>query len=440
MAAPFTARWALAGLQVACCLLPAVAQGAPLTLERALAAVDSNHPQLRLAEAARDAALAAQQLANARDDLRIDLTAGVNRVRPALADNAYPELSDNSVALVARKTLYDFGRSAAAERAAKYALDSRQADLIETREQRRLQIMRRFFDVLLADMQAQTDDQYMAVAYVNFDNGRDRYAAGQISSSALALLRHRYETWRVKRSASRLRRRVSRLLLANAMNRPNNPPDALIDPALKGNDRPIPAYRALRTRMARHNPRLISLQDRLEAARERLASLRAERGPTVDAEITAADYANRPLSGRDEARVGVVLNWPLYQGGRVDAKLAQQQARFAALQARANLLKMELTQMLLETYLQVKQLRDAVRQAVKQQAAYTDLALDKARGAYEEELKANLGNSMAASSASAMRQRKSEYQLALALEKLQALVGAPLGKSSAASVGKDTLQ
>lgn len=399
--------------------------GKPLTLAEALQAADAPHPDLLLAEAERDAAQADQDFAAARQDLNVNFEAGLRRVRPSLPQEGYSQISDNSVRLSLRKSLYDFGRTSSAEAAAKSETESRAAELLETRDRRRIDIMARFFDVLLADLQAATDNEFMAVAYVDFDNGRDRLAVGKISPVELAALEARYQDLLVKRNASQQRQRVARALLAIAMNRPGELAPDLEDPTLKGNERAVPEYENL-IALLPNSPRLKAAQAQLEASRQRLEAVRADRNPTLEAELERANYPQRPLNGRDDLRAGVVLNWPLYQGGRVDARLAKEQAQFQKAQARVEKFRMELTQALLENWLEIEQLRATSRGAAKKNADYRDLALEKARGEYEVELRTNLGTSMAATMEAKVRERSTEYRLALALARMEALLGMPL--------------
>jgi outer membrane protein TolC len=121
-----------------------------------------------------------------------------------------------------------------------------------------------------------------------------------------------------------------------------------------------------------------------------------------------------------------VLNWPLYQGDRVNARIAREQAQFHKLQAGYDKLKMGLSQALLENWLEIEQLQKTVRSAAKKQTAFRDLALERSRAVYELELKTNLGDSMAATVEAKLRERHTEYQLALAFARLEALLGKPL--------------
>lgn len=416
--------------RIACLLFLAAvctpALAGTLTLEAALAAAESAHPDLLMAEADRDSAVANRDIASSQQDTRINLEGILRSGRPT---TGVPDFtSDNSVRLTARKTLYDFGRSGDAELAAKFELKAREADLTTTLDQRRLEITARYFDVLLADMQYTVDNELMAVYYVNFDQGKDRLAQGQISSVELAELESRYQDILLKRNASAQRQRITRAMLANAMNRPVLPDD-LEDPKLPGNQRALPDYETLLPIMLRNNPRLHAQQELLAASQQRISSLRAENGPTLDAEVEAADYS-RPATTRNSYSAGLILTWPLYQGNRSDSRVTREMARFNKLQAGAEKLKMDLTQALLETCLDITQLQSTARTAARKYTEYRDLQLERSRGLYELELKSNLGTSMSETSDARLRVRRNEYQLALGYARLDALLGKPLSEAT----------
>lgn len=403
------------------------ASGKRLTLDDALAAANAAHPDLALAEADRDIALADQELSAARSDLTVNFEAGLRRAVPSPGPDG--SVSDNSLRLNARKNLYDFGRTALAGQAAKATVEARETELLDAREQRRIEVMARFFAVLAADMQFTADNETMAVAYVSADNGKDRFKVGQISSADLAELEHRYQEILVKRNASQSRARIARARLANAMNQPGQLAAELEDPKLEANGRVLPEYEILLPAMLEGNARMRSKLALLDASRQRMEALRAENSPLLDAEVEGASWS-REAATRDNLRAGVVLTWPLYQGRRVSAPLAREQAQFHRLQAEADKLKMDLSDALLEAWSDVDQLQRSVRTAARKQVEYRDLALEKARGQYEMELKANLGDAMAATMEAKLRERTTEYRLSLAFARLEALLGGPLNKTA----------
>lgn len=416
-------RYGLVGFFFAFSSAMAAEPAKRLTLNEALATAESAHPDLLIVQAERDVAMADLGIAESRQDTSVNFEGILRSGKQITGNQGFA--SDNSLRLTARKTLYDFGRTSAAESAAKSEISAHDAALIGARDRQYLEIMARYFDVLIADMQYTADNEFMAVAYVTFDQGKDRLAVGQISPVDLAELETRFQDISLRRNASEQRQRITRALLANAMNRPGNLPSDIEDPELSGNQRNLPEYDPLISGMLLNNARLRANIALLAASQKRLEFLRAEKGPVLDAEVQAADYS-RSANTRDSLSAGVILTWPLYQGNRVDARIAREQAQFHKLQAGTEKLKMELTQALLEAYLEIGQLQHAGRSAAKKQMEFRDMAMEKSRGQYEVELKTNLGTAMAETVEATLRSRRNEYQLALAFARLEALLGMPL--------------
>ncbi|MDR3391755.1 MAG: TolC family protein [Sulfuriferula sp.] len=409
-----------------------LADSPTLTLAAALAAADQSHPDVAAAEADVAGAKADVTAASAGQDLTVTVEGVLRRGRPTLGNNDWSP--DNIGHVVARKTLYDFSRTSTAVDAADAELAAREQALIGSLDQHRLDVMARYFDVLMADQQYAADNEFMAVAYVSFDNARDRYKVGQISRPDLAVLEAKYQDIREKRNASLARQRLTRSALANAMNRPGDLVSDLEDPALPDNDVKLPEYDALVPVMLAHNPALLAQRQLLIAEQKRLDSLRHETSPTLNAEFEAGDYS-RDATTRNSVSGALVMTWPIYQGRRVDARIAREQAQFDKLQAAQAGLKMSLTQALLQTMLEIDQLRNSARPAAKEQSSYRDIALDRSRAEYELELKTTLGDSMAQTMVAQQRARSVEYRLALAVARLSALTGEPvteLGKLAAA--------
>lgn len=398
-----------------------------LTLAQALARADS-HPDIELASAEREIALADAEIVQSRRDLSIGLDGGLRVAKPSLDPSSGTSrdfISDNNLRVAARKNLLDFGRTRYAEDAARRVVDARNADLLSARERHRLLIMQRFFDVLVADLQYTTDNEFMTVRYLAFDNARDRMKVGQISNVDVAELEARFQDALLARNLTQIKQRTARALLADAMNRPGELPAELEDPALPENNAKLPDYQALLAAALEKNPRLIAQRNLLTAAQLRLDATRADRSPLVDAEAEAGYYSRR-LGSRDNVRAGVVFSWPFYQGDRNDALMSREQAQFHKLQAEVARTKMDLTQEILETYLLIEQLQKAGRMSAKKQSEFRDLAVDRARAQYEVELRTNLGETSAFTMQAKQRERNNEYQLALARARLEALAGTRL--------------
>jgi outer membrane protein TolC len=406
------------------CALSSAAMAERLTLEEALAAAGSPHPERRIAESDLEVARADRQQAESLRDFSLFLDGALRsgrRPNDSLVD-AGEWKADNIGRIVARKPLLDFGRSGNAIAAADQGIAARQAELYNVENLRRIDIMARFFDVLLADMQYAADNEFMAVAYVNWDNAQDRFEVGQISQPELLRLEADYQDIRERRNASQQRMRSTRQRLAHAIHRPDQLPAELAAPALDDNARPVPGYEALLPWVIENNPRMRALRAQQAAADARLAAIRAERNPLLDAEVVGGAYS-RESSTRDDVSAGLVFNIPLYQGGRVDGRIARELALKARSDAELEKTRLELADTLLATLQEIEWLRGSGRGAADKQIEYRDWALERARAEYELELKTNLGTSMAETQTALLRRKQVEYRLALALARLEALSG-----------------
>jgi outer membrane protein TolC len=400
------------------------AEPAPtLTLETVLAAAEAPHPDLDLARAQQAAAGAEAQLAASLADFRVTLEGALRTGRNAVYNDRFHP--DHQARLNARKTLFDAGRMDSGIAAAREETGARDLQLLDTRAQRRLSLMARFFDVLMADMQYAAETEFMATAYVSWDNAKDRQALGQMAQWELAELEARYLDSRTRRNEVLRKLRDKRMQLAGALNRPQTVQEDLIDPKLAGNERPLPELAPLLDALQARNPRLLAQKKLLAATQNRLEGVRADNRPSIEFEAEAAAWS-RESSTRDDVRAGLNFVWPLWQGGRVDARMAREQARFQELQAQHDKLQLELRQALADTWEEIQLLRDSERKSSDSNALYRDLALEKARAEYELELKTNLGSSMAETQSARLRKRAVEYRLALALARLEALLGTPL--------------
>ena len=392
----------------------------PLTLETVLAQASMPHPQLALAQAQADAAQAEIDLADSLNDFQLSIEGSLRGGRNALYDDHFRP--DHQAQLIARKRIYDGERSESRVGAAREEAKARAVQLMDAYAQRRSTLMARYFDVLLADMQFNAETEFMATAFVAWDNAKDRFSQGQIPQWSVTELESRYLESLGKRNDARRKLREKRMQLAAAMNRPGMVQEDLMDPNLAANARKLPEYEALLAQAMANNPSIKAQNQMLLAAQQRRHAARADYQPTLELEGAAAAWS-RDSSTRDDLRVGLNFVLPLWQGGRQDAALAKEQARITEIQARHDALVLDVRESVLSLREEIDYLQNTARRVADLNAQYRNLALDKARAEYELELKTNLGSSMAETQLAKLKQRSVEYRLALALARLDALLG-----------------
>jgi len=393
----------------------------PLTLEYALSLVDEGHPDL-LAEQAEQARLSAElQGVDARNALDISVEGRARWVEPPSIDNG-DVVEDHKLSLFVRKPLYDFGRTDALRQAAQQASLGREHRYQAVRDNRRIAIMHSYFDVLLSDMETARDNEALAVAFIALDRLRDRQELGQASDIAVLEAEAAYQRVRYQLAQSETRQRATRARLANLLNRPGMPPSNLQKPTLDYRQRKLPEFETLVEQAMQRYPEILALRSELEAAQQRIEAARADHLPRLDGELEASNYS-REIGSYDRWRAGVTLQIPIYSGGRVDASVADQRAQQYMVQARLDKARYDLRQNVLDLWLELQNLQLQQERANSEQD-YSELYLDRSRANYEMEFTADLGDAMVRLSEAQLGLAQVEYQLAIAWERLDALIGA----------------
>jgi hypothetical protein len=137
----------------------------------------------------------------------------------------------------------------------------------------RLEIMQRFYDVLLADLSYSRDNEALAVAYIQFDRAAAREELGQFSQLKVAELEADYQLIRRQRAASEAAQRMTRSLLAQALGRPKQLPRDLVTPDLSVPDEPLPELDAVVTAAVEKNPHIRQLMRDRPAAEQALIEM-----------------------------------------------------------------------------------------------------------------------------------------------------------------------
>jgi outer membrane protein TolC len=395
----------------------------PLTLEYALSLVDAEHPSLQQAHAGQLAAQARQRASEAQDDVSVSLEARARWVQPpsTVGDEV---VDDHKGSLLVRKSLYDFGRSSALQQAAGSDAQAMAVRYQSQYEQRRLAIMRAFFDVLLADQENFRDNEALAVAFIALDRLRNRKELGQTSDIEVLEQERHYQTIRHQLLQSESRQRLARSTLANQLNRPGELPSELVTPGFNHVDKPLPEYEQLLRVAQQRNPTLQALQLELSAAQQRVIGARSDRLPHLDGELEASSYS-RELGSNDRWRAGVTLSVPIYNGDRINAAVAREEAAVMRLQAELAQAQQELRQSLLDSWFELQQLV-LQRDQAKSELNYRELYLDRSRARYEMEVTADLGDAMVRLSDAQLALIKNDFDTALAREQLSALLGVDL--------------
>jgi outer membrane protein TolC len=390
----------------------------PLTLEQALAFAEDAHPDLDRAQARLNAANAGLDQAESTSGLRAYIDITPQWVRPSTDDE---QVNDSRARLLISKRLYDFGRTSSLSEAARSEIAAREVALLDARQARRIDVLTRFLDVLLADLRYAVDNESLAQHYVSFDKSRERHRLGQISDVDVLELEQRYQETFILRTRSQNRQAQSRQQLANALNRPDELSANLAFPQFPGNDREVPEFKTLLASAQEKNPTLLTLRREAESARAQVAAERVRRYPVLSAEGEAARYEREYLS-RDDLRATLNLRIPLWQGGEDRGAISLALARLYEQEARLRRAELDLHQFVLDLVQELESLK-VERNAAKVRSSYRDLYLDRSRALYELEVRTDLGDAMTRVTEAQWLAAQVEFRLALTWARIDALTG-----------------
>lgn len=407
----------------------------PLSLKTALAIADANHPDIKLAQAGLAAARANADFTRAQTGFDIATDINPRYVNPMLPGSV-PNTTDSQAHLYVTKRLYDFGRSRAAREASDHQVEGQQLAVNSARQRHQIEVMRRFFAVLLADLRYQVDNEEMAHAYVIFDRVRERHKQGRVSEVDLAASDSHYQELLVRRTESQLRQHSTRALLAMALNRPDILPEDLVVPRLISNDRKVPDLDALLARAAKTNPHTQQLYEEVVSAEQALEAARGKGRPTLDAEFQFSAYEKQRAT-RDNASASLNLHIPIYQGGRNQSAVAQASAILEHKRALSSKAMFDLRRSALQLVQQLETLKVS-RQSARTRADYRELYLDRSRALYEMEARSTLGDAMIKMTEAQWKAAKVEFDLAIVWAQISALEGTLLNKESGVVPGEKT--
>ncbi len=395
----------------------------PLTLEAALErAAYPDHFAVQLAEAEREKREAEADAVAAERGVTLDLEGRWRKV--GLSDNSPLTDDDDSLAgLYLRKPLYDFGRSAAADALAAHKLRLAELQKRWRLQQRELEIVELYYQVLDADNEYLRHNEELAIGFIRYDRMRENRELGLASDIDVEEKLAAYETIRQNRYRSENRQRLTRQMLAEALGVPDSPPDELVVPDID-TERPVPEVDRLLEKALSNSLRVAIGQQKVEIARQAIRAAEKADAPSLDAELEVAKHF-RDNSPRDDWRASIYFDVPLYRGRSGDARLRQARAEHRRALAELQRTRSQLRLDVLKLWQDLRQSRLRLQGALAAQE-YRDLYLDRSRADYELEFKSDLGDAMVQFSDARWKVWRARFDFDLAWRKLEQLVGQPL--------------
>ena len=394
----------------------------PLTLEAALnTAANPLHFELVAIDQQLEVVRAEMGIEQGNNGFSLDLTGRVREV--GLSDEAPDddESSDNSASLVLSKPLYSFGLQDSIENKLALQLQALERQKRLVIEQRRLQIMEKYFAVLNADNNFISENEALAIGFIRYDNALQDQELGRVAELEVLRLQSEYEVIRQRRALAMQQQRLTRAVLAEAMGYPGQLPSDLEVPVIDS-ERQLPdEITALTERALQFSLEAQVVQANTQAAQAAISIAAATDNPSVELELEASTY-ERDSRLRDDWRAGLYITIPLYSSSPAE-KIKLARARYNQALASQQQLQSHLRLEVLKLWQQIQQLQLEIEGRVIEQD-YRDRYLDRSRAEYELEFKTDLGDSMVLYSRSNTERQRVLYALEVAYQRLTALVGA----------------
>jgi len=401
-------------------------QSTHLSLEYLLNIDVTRHPIMQEAQAELDLYQALVQEEKSKTDFSADLTAQAQIIEPS--DEALDSSrQDHKLWLSLNKPISDFGRTKNKLRQAQLNYEGNQFDFIDKLNHLRINVVKLFFAVILADLRFARDNEFMAVAYVQFDRGMARHELGQLSDVDLLELENRFQQYRQQYYNSQAMQRYTRSQLSVNLSLPDQLVNDIEAPTFSLYLTKLPDVEMLQKKALQQNTTLQSMRTRLQAAEHRIVAAQAERHPKLFSSMQLATYS-RDSGGYDPWRASVTLQVPLWAGSTVKATTAHYRAESWRLKANLKSMESAISQSVLEHRLALDTLA-VRREALQKKAEYRELVFDRNQALYEMEVQSDIGDSMAQMSSVKLQLTQVETDLYLTWLRLQALIGVDMSIS-----------
>ena len=346
--------WIAMALTAAATAPPARAQQVPpavvrLTLDEARArALEASH---RLAEARARESVALGALAAREAALlpTVSASAGYTRTNHVLEFVVpgplgplvvYPDVPDNYRSRVDLQwAVYTGGRTDVLEQAARAEASASAADIQTARADLRLEVSRTFWAVVTARAAVAVVEQALERSGVNVADARQRLNAGLVAPNEVASAEAQQARQRMLLVEARNQRDVAAAELARLVGLdPSQPIEPVAD--LQPDDAAPPSFDVLTREGLAQRPERKALELRITAADLQRAAAEAGKRPVITVG-GGIDYARPnprifPRIDRwdDSWDAGVAVTWSVWDGGRVDAEVAQAAGAATAVRAR----------------------------------------------------------------------------------------------------------
>lgn len=340
----------------------------------------------------------------------------------AQRDN-YADNTDNSHAFIhLEKTLFKQNSTLNID-TAQQTINRANQTLAYLQKEKDIEIMRRFFAVILADMQLETLLEKLAISAIRANNVQDDFDIHK--ASEVTLLEKQAITQldvskRIKAEAQQIlkRAKLADILAIEYENRP----DDLVKPKLKDYfSKPIATFDILRKNAFKNNTSLQIMRQNLSSIKHQISSHKKDYGIVIKANARIGEQAYlRDKNGK--LRFGINLTMPLGTDNNQQKTIAKLSIQAQQIQLDIQQFKQNLSSQILTLWMTLNELKQT-QKALITELDYRDLYLERARAYYEMELESDIGNALTQFTHTEYKLAKNQFDFVILFEELTLLTG-----------------
>ena len=341
-----------------------------------------------------------------------------------LARRAYDNTGvDNSHAFIKiNQVLFDQNTSIN-QSIAESDIQSTRFKLQQIKDNKTVELMRGFFDVVLADMRYETILEKLAISAIQEGRVRDDFDTQD--ASEVELLEKQAQTQldigeRIEAEAEQI---VTRAKLAQLLNiayedRPDDLTKPKLDHFLK---KELGEFEVWQKKVLAQNPILQDMKRTLLNLKQQSSKESNNSEIIVSSNIRLGEQAyQRDKNGK--WRVGLNLVMPIGQSYKQKRKISELYLKIKQQQLSIKQFSQSLNQEALSLWLRLRALSQKYKATIIE-LDYRDLYLERSRANYEMEIKSDIGNAMVNLTDTEWKLAKSEFNYIITLTKLKQLAG-----------------
>lgn len=291
----------------------------------------------------------------------------------------------------------------------------------------RIEIMQKFLNVLLADLDYAVKNEKMTLAFLRYNRlleemqMYDAHAEVDVLASE-TVYRERFHV----RQAAAMNQISARRDLGQALGIPDYIPRDLTDPDVSSYvERSVPEFEDFLAEVSGNSFELADAEMKLQSARDALTKTEKQHAPKLEAVIEAAAWEMESGS-RNSSSLGRQFNVPLISGKTKSRALKLAGIEVERAQSELNLIKYEHRRRAFALWTKLTLLKVELA-AAKVRSDFRDQYSDRSRTLYELEEKSDLGDAQAELLFAYYEMKRIEFELALTWAEVNVMKGVQAG-------------